>query len=68
MSYEDDLEEILHLFWFEPQDDRTLEQIEEMFRVDHEGNFKLVWNDKRDKILLKFDTQEEHMLFLLKYA
>ena len=36
MSYEDDLEEILHLFWFEPQDDRTLELIEEMFRTDHE--------------------------------
>ena len=68
MSYQDDLDEILHLFWFEPQDDSTLEQIEEMFRTDHEGNFKLVWNDKRDKILLKFDTQEEHMLFLLKYA
>lgn len=68
MSYEDDLEEILHLFWFEPQDDRTLELIEEMFRTDHEGNYKLVWNDKRDKILLKFDTEEEYMLFLLKYA
>ena len=68
MSYEEDLEEILHLFWFEPQDDRTLELVEEMFRTDHEGNYKLVWNDKRDKILLKFDTEEEYMLFLLKYA
>ena len=68
MRYQDDIYEILRLFWLEPQDDRTLEQIEKMFRTDHEGNFKLVWDDKRDKILLKFDTEEEYMLFLLKYA
>jgi len=55
-------------YLFEPKDQVTLGHIEAMLQGAYPGKYKLKWKniDNSDKITIKFENEQEKIIWLLK--